>query len=71
MAQTYKQIGVADQTYDKWPREHGGRKTDQAKKYRERERENARPKKLVTELSMDEAMLGEVARRTSEPASDA
>lgn len=57
-----KQIGVTDQTYYKWRREYGGLKTDQAKKFKELERENARLKKLVADLSLDKQMLQEVAR---------
>lgn len=62
VAQASKQIGVSDQTYYKWRREYGGLKTDQAKRFKEMEKENARLKKLVAELSLDKAMLQEVAR---------
>jgi len=57
-----KQIGVTDQTYYKWRREYGGLKTDQAKRFKELEHENSRLKKLVADLSLDKAMLQEVAR---------
>jgi len=62
VAQVCKQIGVTGQTYYKWRREYGGLKTDQAKKFKELEQENARLKKLVADLSLDKAMLQEVAR---------
>ncbi len=57
-----KQIGVTDQTYYKWRREYGGLKTDQAKRFKEMEKENTRLKQLVADLSLDKAMLQEVAR---------
>jgi len=57
-----KQIGVTDQTYYKWRREYGGLKTDQAKRFKELEHENARLKKLLAEAHLDKAMLQEVAR---------
>jgi len=60
--QMCRQIGVTDQTYYKWRREYGGLKTDQAKKFKELERENARLKKLLAEAHLDKAMLQEVAR---------
>ena len=60
--QMCRQIGVTDQTYYKWRREYGGLKTDQAKRFKELEQENARLKKLVADLSLDKAMLQEVAR---------
>jgi len=62
IAQTCKQIGITDQTYYRWRKEYGGLKTDQAKRLKELERENARLKRLVAELSLDKAMLQEVAQ---------
>ena len=59
--QMCKQIGVTDQTYYKWRREYGGLKTDQAKRFKDLEKENARLKKLVAELSLDKQMLQDVA----------
>lgn len=62
VAQASKQIGVTDQTYYRWRREYGGLKTDQAKRLKELERENVRLKRLVADLSLDRAMLQEVAQ---------
>ena len=62
IAQVCKQIGVTDQTYSKWRREYGGLKTDQAKRFKQLEQENAPLKKLVAELSLDKQMLQDVAR---------
>ena len=59
--QTCRQIGVTDQTYYKCRREYGGLKTDQAKRVKELERENAQLKKLVAELSLGKRMLQDVA----------
>ena len=59
--QMCRQIGVTEQTYYKWRREYGGLKTDQAKRFKELERENAQLKKLVAELSLDKRMLQDVA----------
>ena len=56
-----RQLGVTTQTYYRWRKEYGGLKTDQAKKLKELEREKARLKKLVAALSLDKAMLQEVA----------
>ena len=62
VAQACKAIGVTEQTYYRWRREYGGMKTSQAKKLKDLEKENARLKKLVADLSLDKAMLQEVAR---------
>ena len=56
-----RKLGVTEQTYYRWRKEYGGLKTDQAKKLKELEKENARLKKLVADLSLDKAMLQEVA----------
>ena len=56
-----RQLGVTVQTYYRWRKEYGGLKTDQAKKLKELERENARLKKLLAEAHLVKAMLQEVA----------
>jgi len=56
-----RQLGVTVQTYYRWRKEYGGLKTDQAKKLKELERENARLKRVVADLALDKAMLQEVA----------
>lgn len=59
--QMCKQIGVTDQTYYKWRREYGGLKVDQARRLKELERENARLKRVVADLTLDKAILKEAA----------
>lgn len=62
VAQVCKHLGVTDQTYYRWRREYGGLKMDQAKRLKELERENARLKRVVADLSLDNAILKEAAR---------
>lgn len=57
-----RQIGVTEQTYYRWRKEYGGMKIDQAKRLKEMEKENARLKKLVADLFLDNAILKEVSR---------
>ncbi len=59
VAQTSKQLGVSDQTYYRWRREFGGMRTSQVRKLKVLEKENARLKKLVADLSLDNAILKE------------
>jgi putative transposase len=61
-AEAIRSIGVSDQTYYRWRREYGGMRTNQAKRMKEIEKENIRLKKLVAELSLDNAILKEVSR---------
>lgn len=56
-----RQLGVTEQTYYRWRKEYGGMKVEQARRLKELEKENARLKKLVAELSLDKQMLQEVA----------
>jgi transposase-like protein len=60
-----KRIGVTEQTYYRWRREYGGMRVEQAKRLKELEKENVRLKKLVADLSLDNAILKEAARGNS------
>jgi putative transposase len=55
-----KLLEISEQTYYRWRREYGGMDITQAKKLREMEKENVRLKKLVADLSLDNAILKEV-----------
>jgi transposase-like protein len=54
-----KQLGVSEQTYYRWRKEYGGMRTSQVRKLKDLEKENARLKKLVADLSLDNAILNE------------
>ncbi len=60
-----RQIGVTEQTYYRWRREYGGMGVEQARRLRELEKENTRLKRLVADLSLDNAILKEAARGNS------
>lgn len=57
-----RQLGVSDATYYKWRKEYGGLRVDQAKRLKELEQENSRLRKVVSDLSIDNAILKEAAR---------
>ena len=57
-----RKIGVAEQTYYRWRKEYGGMRVEQAKRLKELEKENTRLKKLVADISLDNAILKEAAR---------
>ena len=57
-----RQVGISDQSYYRWRKEYGGMKIDQAKRYKELEQENTRLKRLVADLSLDNAMLKEISK---------
>ncbi len=59
--QVCKKLGISDQTYYRWRKEYGGLRVDQAKRLKQLEHENARLKKLVADLSLDNSILKEVS----------
>ena len=62
VVQACRQAGISDQSYYRWRKEYGGMKMDQAKRYKELEQENNRLKRLVADLSLDNAMLKEIGK---------
>jgi transposase-like protein len=62
LAEACRQIAISEQTYYNWRKEYGGLRVDQAKRFKEMEQENSRLKRLVADLSMDNAILKEAAR---------
>ena len=65
VGQTSRKIGVTKQTYYRWRREYGGMRIEQVKRLKELEKENARLKKLVADLSLDNDILKEASRGNS------
>ena len=61
IAEASRTIGVTEQTYYRWRKEYGGLRVEQARKLKSLEKENSRLKKLVADLSLDKAILKEVA----------
>ena len=57
-----RRIGVTEQTYYRWRKEYGGLSVNKARKLKEIEKENARLKRLVADLSLDNAILKEVSK---------
>ena len=60
-----RKIGVTEQTYYRWRRQYGGMGIEQVKRLKELEKENARLKRLVADLSLDNAILKEAPRGNS------
>lgn len=54
-------LGVSEASYYRWRSEYGGLKVDQARRLKELERENARLKRAVAELTLDKLILKEAA----------
>ena len=57
-----RKLGITEQTYYRWRREYGGMRLDQARRFKELEKENGRLKRLVADLTLDNAILKEATR---------
>ena len=57
-----RKLSITEQTYYRWRREYGGMRVEQAKRLKQLEKENNRLKKLVADITLDNAILKEAAR---------
>ena len=64
IGQVCQRLGISEQTFHRWRNQYGGMKANEAKRLKELEQENNRLKKLVADLSLDNAMLKEIAEGT-------
>ena len=62
VADAVRLIGVTEVTYYRWRQEFGGLKTDQVRRMKELEAENARLRRAVSDLTLDKMILAEAAR---------
>ncbi len=60
-AEVARTLSITEQTYYRWRKEFGGLRLDQAKRFKELEKKNARLMKLVAEQALDNAILKEAA----------
>src|SRR5215212_5768997 len=61
VADAVRSIGVTEVTYHRWRQEFGGLKTEQVKRLKELETENARLRRAVADLTLDKLILREAA----------
>jgi putative transposase len=61
VAEAIRQIGVTEVTYYRWRNEYGGLKSDQVKRLKELETENARLRRAVSDLTLEKLILKEAA----------
>lgn len=58
-----RKFGISEQTYYRWKKEYSGLESDQAREFKQLQDENWRLKRLVAELSLDKAILQDVASK--------
>ena len=61
LALACKEAGISEQSYYRWRKEYGGLQIDQARRMKDLERENARLRRLVADLSLEKQVLADVA----------
>jgi putative transposase len=61
VGEAVRAIGVTEPTYYRWRTEFGGLKLDQVRRLKELERENARLRKAVSDLTLEKVILKEAA----------
>ncbi len=57
--QSVRACGITEQTYYRWRKEYGGINIDQAKRFKDLEKENLRLRKAVSDLTLDKLILEE------------
>lgn len=60
VAESIRHVGISEKTFFRWKTQYAGLQTDQVRQLKLLQEENARPKKLVAELTLDKAMLTDV-----------
>jgi len=61
LALACREAEISEQSYYRWRKEYGGLQVDQARKMKDLERENARLRRLVADLSLEKQVLADVA----------
>ena len=67
LAEVCRQLEIAESTWHRWKAQYGGMKVNDAKRLKELETENGRLKRIVADLTLDNAMLKEVAKGNFSP----
>jgi putative transposase len=62
VADAIRQIGVTEITYYRWRKEFGGLQTNQVRRIKDLEEENARLRRAVSDLTIDKMILSEASR---------
>jgi putative transposase len=63
VAELIRQVGISEQTFYRWKKQYAGMQSDQVRELKQLQEENGRLKKLVAELSLDKAILQDVASK--------
>ncbi len=62
-AEIARKLGIADQTFYRWKQQYGGLEASEVRELKQLRDENAKLRKLVADLSLDKAMLQDIASK--------
>ncbi len=63
VADACRKMGISEQIVYRWKKQYGSLEPDQARELKQLKEENARLKKLVADLSLDKAILQDIAAK--------
>jgi len=63
VADLIRKIGISEQTFYRWKKQYASLEPDQARELKQLQEENARLTKLVADLSLDKAILQDIASK--------
>lgn len=63
VSELIRRLGISEQTFYRWKKQYAGLEPDQAREFKQLQEENARLKRLVAELSLDKALLQDIASK--------
>ena len=58
-AEIYQKLAITESTWQRWTRQYGGMKSDEAKRLRDLEIENQKLKEMLAEAELDKRILKE------------
>ena len=61
VSQAAKEAGITDQTFYRWRKEYGGLQIEQAKKFKDLQRENAQLRRAIADLTVEKQILKDIA----------
>ena len=59
LAEVFQKLEITESTWERWKRQYGGMKSDEAKRLRELEIENQQLKEMLAESELDKRILKE------------
>ena len=64
VADLIRHLGIAEQTLYRWKQRYAGLESEQVRQFKQLQEENAKLKRLVADLSLDNVMLQNVLTKT-------